>query len=155
MDYSKQWNWAFLAIAVFALVFGVTALVKEGLVEEPSQVAQNSDAEDFAEEIKEIKNNYRNSYIASIDEIGDPNLTSFVLNDLQLACPYYEPDGATYRECLYDFVEGKKLETGATASQIEAFDDYCLSIFTKYKDTLADIELYQSCMAYKLSAPNR
>lgn len=153
MNSTKHINETLGAVVVLSIAFFVVLAFKPDLktYESPLQTAQNSGAEDSAEEVKKVKSVYWNSHVRIISEIDDSSFISFALNELQQTCPFYEPDGATYRECLYDYVDSKKLETGATVSQVEAFSDYCLSIFTKYKDTLAGIELYQSCMAYKLS----
>jgi len=47
-----------------------------------------------------------------------PTYTDF-LNDLEKTCPYYEPSGVSYRDCLYDLLQKRERVVNITLNDLE------------------------------------
>lgn len=82
--------------------------------------------------------------------ILDAGFTRFVSTTLEARCPYYKPDGASYRECLSAWEQelGDKL-------RIEELDEvhaYCSTFTSAHADetSLEGMELFLKCSIYKL-----
>lgn len=85
-----------------------------------------------------------------IEAMNDPAFTSYVTNTLAVRCPFYVPDGAGYRDCLWEVVnENEAAYTKATPSSQE-IDNECQEKASNL-DGLVAGEVVLSCRAYKLS----
>lgn len=98
--------------------------------------------------IRDPKVLYWNTFEQSLVEIGDKDLTAFGLLVIPDICPFYEPDGANYRECLNNLVQKKKI--GNQQSTIREAERYCDEITTGYF-SLDKSELFLICVSHKLS----
>lgn len=65
-------------------------------------------------------------------------------------CPFYKPDGATYRECLSDWEQS--LEAKVLVEQADEVHAYCSNFTKKYSDetSLEGQELFLKCSIFKL-----
>ena len=87
----------------------------------------------------------------AVEEIGDPAFTKYMHEVLEKHCPFYEPDGSGYRDCLLNLVD---TETAAYTKQrptLQEIDTYCQAIGSRWEGLLAG-EMVLSCKAYRLSS---
>ncbi len=90
-------------------------------------------------------------YLSAVDEVGDSQFSTFVSKNLDERCPFYEPNGIAYRDCLYAFAEEQRALFKGSEAKIEEVEQYCNLISEKYFPSLKGIELYNWCLAYKFS----
>lgn len=101
--------------------------------------------------ISDIKQVYWQGHMDAVVAVGNTAFTSFVLFDLQTACPFYVPNGVTYRDCMTAYIAKEQADFKGTKTQIQQSENYCLGISKQYVDGIEGTNLYQSCMAFKLS----
>lgn len=79
----------------------------------------------------------------------DANFTTFVSTTLEERCPYYKPDGASYRECLSSWEQelGDKL----LIEELNEVHAYCSTFTSANADetSLEGMELFLQCSIYK------
>lgn len=121
-------GYVFLSLGIIALLIIVFVPHK----------SQQPIKEDIGSEFKEIA---WTSHLETVKKVGDNSFTAFVQFDLQEDCPFYEPDGASYRECLSEYVLTKQPN-----SEIE---ESCRKVVSDYGGVEAQ-NLYLSCLAYFL-----
>ncbi|MDO8513929.1 MAG: hypothetical protein Q7S50_00070 [bacterium] len=102
-------------------------------------------------ESREILVVFAEAHINAVRNVGDPAFVEYVAGPLQEICPFYIPDGVTYRDCLSDLVERGKATYGGSKSNVVSSENYCQSISDQYTG-IETVNLYFSCMAYKLDA---
>lgn len=110
----------------------------------------NIEEKDKMLSIDKIKESYWNIHVNGILSASDPDFTSFALITFDGICPFYKPDGSTYRSCLWDFVEN--MRSKSTETEVQTAYDYCVDFVEKtgYENT-AMKDLFLTCIAYKLS----
>ena len=89
------------------------------------------------------------THVTAVMNVNDQAFTTYALGALNDICPFYKPDGVTYRKCLSDLI-GKEAD-GKAAAAVAAAEKYCTSISEQYSG-IENLNLYLSCMAYKLRA---
>lgn len=94
---------------------------------------------------------FAEAHINAVINVGDPAFVAYVTGPLQKICPFYVPDGVTYRDCLNQLVERKKAAYTGKKDDIDSFENYCQSISDQYTG-IETMNLYFSCMAYKFRA---
>lgn len=88
------------------------------------------------------------AYEDAVDVIGDTGLSSYMRSVIEKRCPVYQPNGAVWRDCLWQLRdESKAAYRGADAANIEA---RCQANGDKF-DGLAAGEVVLSCEAYNFS----
>ncbi len=87
-------------------------------------------------------------YLSSLKELDDPALVAYAQDVVEPRCPFYKPDGATYRACLVDLVT--ELKKGKDVNRVGTSEDFCTSLTKSYSGTEAG-ELQLTCVAYQLS----
>lgn len=82
--------------------------------------------------------------------ITDSSFVSFALKTIDKRCPFYEPNGVVYHECLSDWVS--QLEKNLLVEQIDEVHAYCEMFSKKYTDSISfeSNELFTKCSIYKL-----
>src|SRR3989344_1005365 len=90
------------------------------------------------------------SHREGIESLGDPAFSAYVFNELDTRCPFYEPDGAGYRDCLWDVVNEKEAAYAKTSPTSAEIDEQCQSA-TVHLGGLVAGEVVLSCSAFKLS----
>lgn len=95
----------------------------------------------------EVATDDRNAAIASI---GDPAFSSYVFDVLDKQCPFYVPDGASYRNCLWEVVDESESTYTRSSSTPQEIDEQCQSL-AAHLDGLVAGEIVLSCRAFKLS----
>lgn len=120
--------------------------VNSQLFEKTDGFEEDKEVDKLVEDIKEI---YWDIHMKTVVSVGDRAFTSFVLFELQDTCPYYEPDGYSYRNCIYKYVENKK--TISTNIQIQRADSYCRLIEKEDLESQVGGDFLLTCMAYKLT----
>lgn len=95
---------------------------------------------------------YSDGQLSGLEAYEDPGLVDFYKNNLQNVCPYYVPDGSTYRDCILDLIkkEQKRLKIGnEEPGEVNA---YCSEGAKKTADdyTLGYVDTYNTCRLYKL-----
>ena len=86
----------------------------------------------------------------AIESIGDPAFSAYVFGVLDKRCPFYEPDGAGYRECLWSVVSEKEAAYKKGSPTSKEIDDECQVLASNLGGLVAG-EVVLSCRAYKLS----
>ena len=85
-------------------------------------------------------------------DISEKDFVTFASTTIEKRCPFYVPDGASYRECLATWVD--ELQQGrATESDINAINLYCETFTKNYQSqqSLAASELFIKCTIFKLT----
>jgi len=154
MIWLKQ-NWIKVAIGITilgVLIFANrwnkntnTALISNTASSLPNVETENPSQEALAL----VKNVYSELNTDAISGGKDPKFSNFVLNELESLCPFYKPDGATYRGCLYNLLEKKK-QLFKDSKALKEYEDYCGEVSKPYGGTQAS-DLFMSCMIYKLN----
>ena len=94
---------------------------------------------------------YTSSHEEAISGVGDPQFTEFYRSTINPKCPFYEPDGASYRGCLLDWESALRDGFHDKAAE-KKITDYCLSISDQYDAGLEATELNLECLIYKLTS---
>lgn len=83
-------------------------------------------------------------------DIIEKDFVTFVQNTIGKKCPFYKPDGVTYRECLSEWEQD--LETKNLSEQNDQVHAHCSTFTKKYADetSLEGQELFLMCAIYKL-----
>lgn len=89
-------------------------------------------------------------YEDAIGAMHDPAFTAYVTNTLAVRCPFYIPDGAGYRDCLWDVVNENEAAYTKTTPSSQEIDDECQTV-AAHLDGLVAGEVVLSCRAFKLS----
>lgn len=100
----------------------------------------------------EVQNGTSTQDIGIYSDISEKDFVDFASSTIEVKCPFYVPDGATYRECLASWVD--ELQQGrATESDINAINLYCEKFTKNYqsKQSLAASELFIKCTIFKLT----
>jgi hypothetical protein len=82
--------------------------------------------------------------------ITEKDFVTFAQNTIEPRCPFYKPDGATYRGCLGDWEQD--LESKNLTEQNDEVHAYCSKFVAKYADeqSLEGQELFLKCAIFKL-----
>jgi len=100
------------------------------------------------EEMREIfANALDESHLWALENTEDEEFMAYTLGSLNERCPFYVPDGITYRECLSDYIDEIAVNTSAE-KQLE-IQVYCEEI-AAYITGTEYANLVPSCMAYHL-----
>src|SRR3989338_4762436 len=70
-----------------------------------------------------IVNTYSELHVAALAAFDSPELMTFYWDHLQKICPFYQPDGASYRNCLAALLEKENTRLGKSPPGI--LDTYC------------------------------
>ena len=145
MNLSKRYIW--VVLVAFVLI------VASVLLHRPqSAVSNDKENQQPKAENLEVLQVFAGAHITAVTNVGDSAFTAYVAGPLQEICPFYFPDGIAYRNCLGDLVERGKAAYGGKKSDITDFENYCNSISKQYEAGVESLNLYSSCMAYKLNA---
>ncbi len=111
-----------------------------------SHTTKITNPEEIEQYVGDIYKNMNSDLYASID---DKKFVQFATTTIEKKCPFYKPDGITYRACLSDWeqeLEGKNL-----VEQNDEIHAYCSTFTQKYTDetSLAGQELFLKCAIYK------
>jgi hypothetical protein len=81
--------------------------------------------------------------------IDDADFVSYANTAIESRCPYYKPDGITYRQCLSDWEE--ELSGRISPNKQRSIHAYCGDFTAKYTDpeSLQGLELFLKCAIYK------
>ena len=101
--------------------------------------------------IAEGRNIFQEGHARAIADVGDPKFTEFVATVIEPLCPFYYPDGASYRSCLYDLAAEKRAKFSGDAEAVKAIEDYCFNNISEDRDSLSFREVYSKCLIYKFS----
>ena len=99
--------------------------------------------------VGEIYKNMNADLYASIKE---KDFVQFATTVIEKRCPFYKPDGVTYRGCLSDWEE--ELANKSMVEQVDEVHAYCSMFTKKYTDetSLEGTELFLKCSIYKLQS---
>ncbi|MDO8571554.1 MAG: hypothetical protein Q7R79_02655 [bacterium] len=135
--------WIILAVLI---LLGIAVLLR---IPQSEVSAGKENQQPDAESMK-ILQVFAEAHINAVSNVGDSDFTAYVTGPLQKICPFYVPDGVSYRDCLGDLVERGTAAYGGSKSDITGFETYCRSISEQYEAWVESLNLYYSCMAYKL-----
>lgn len=138
---AKKYAWIALALLVLA---GAVILTQWQGADAPDQ-AESRNMERIVREA------FAESHATAVANVEDDAFTAYVAGPLQHTCPFYVPDGVTYRQCLYYLVERQKTAYKGSGASAASYEKYCESISDEYTG-IEQINLYQSCLAYKFSS---
>jgi|GEM_PF-5579623 len=105
----------------------------------------DTDVATYSAEFKRIGHEMLNDAVANAEI---PGFYKYYFTKIESTCPFYEPDGATYRECLLNLMENKK--TQKSKSEINNADNFCNKVNAEYGSGLEAVELYLDCMIFEL-----
>ncbi len=82
--------------------------------------------------------------------ITDTGFVTFAHATIDKRCPFYEPNGVAYHECLSDWMS--ELEKKLLVEQVDEVHAYCEMFSKKYADSISfeSSELFTKCSIYKL-----
>lgn len=127
------------------IFFGLRYLNNDGAVNSQENLgsASHADVNDI------VLKAFIETHVTAVMNVNDQAFTTYALGELNDICPFYKPDGVTYRKCLSDLI-GKESEGKATTT-VAAAEKYCTSVSEQYSG-IENANLYLSCTAYKLKA---
>ena len=72
--------------------------------------------------------------------------------DLHTTCPFYEPDGVSYRDCVLSQLDKESAKFDLNSEMYKEIESYCENNAVKSSDwgSLAFISDYEACVYYKL-----
>jgi hypothetical protein len=75
---------------------------------------------------------------------------TFASIEIDKRCPFYKPDGVSYKQCLSDWVD--ELSKPLLVEQIDEVYAYCEVFSKKYSESISfeQSELFTKCSIYKL-----
>lgn len=91
-----------------------------------------------------------NDYTVDLRLIADPGFTKFVSSILIDRCPYYEPDGVSYRSCLHRLLEEKVALYPSRSNMLSSIESQCEKMMVPNTGN-ASGEIVLLCKAYYLS----
>lgn len=82
--------------------------------------------------------------------ITEKDFVAFAQTAIERRCPFYKPDGATYRSCLSDWEQS--LEATVLTEQADEVHAYCSTFTAKYvqESSPEGQELFLKCAIFKL-----
>ncbi len=103
--------------------------------------------EEVGNYVGDIYKNMNNDLYSSIT---DKDFVNFATSVIEKKCPFYKPDGVTYRTCLSDWEQS--LEDKNMVEQNDEVHAYCSKFTNKYAEesSLEGQELFLKCAIYKL-----
>jgi|GEM_PF-4294799 hypothetical protein len=114
----------------------------------PHEIMSTSTQDDMSDVVLEA---FAESHANAVADVGDQAFWDYVSGPLQDICPFYEPDGVSYRSCLSSHIESEKMAFKGSRASITEFEKYCDSVSAKYTGIEA-VNLDLSCLAFKLRA---
>ncbi|HCC05868.1 TPA: hypothetical protein DEP94_00665 [Candidatus Nomurabacteria bacterium] len=138
-------------------IFGIVGLLtiasfyfgyQIGKEDENSQLNNKNSATDVSNYVKEQDADTTPTDLYS--SIKEKDFTQFAETTIEKRCPFYKPDGITYRECLSDWEQG--LESKLLTEQVDEVHAYCSTFTKKYVDetSMEGTELFLKCSIFKL-----
>ncbi|MDP3988632.1 MAG: hypothetical protein Q8P93_00120 [bacterium] len=103
--------------------------------------------EDVSVAVKEVFIDRNDALVATIE---DRDMAEYIANVILEKCPFYEPNGANYRGCLFDLLEERQGRYVGTASNYQRILEECYDFAGNY-DALEYGEMSMSCLIYKLA----
>ncbi len=84
------------------------------------------------------------------DGITDATFVTYATDVIDKRCPFYEPNGVVYRECLSDWLDA--LRNNALVEENGEVNAYCEVFSKKYADVISfqESELFTKCAIYML-----
>lgn len=98
---------------------------------------------------EELRSEYFDIHLSALRKVEDPEFYNYVVSELEPACPFYDPDGKTYRNCLVSLIKQHLSAPKKSAEEVDAIKEYCNFISKPYMGELEATDLYNSCMVYK------
>ena len=131
-----------VVIALGAIVVASVVLYKN--VFTPTQIEQSI----ITTTSKPAEATSTTSNVGIYGDIKEKDFALFASSTIDKQCPFYVPDGATYRECLSDWVT--KIQSKASDEEITEVNNYCQTFTSKYEkdSSLAWSELYMKCVIF-------
>ena len=150
MSWLKQ-NW--IKIGLVILILGVFIFVKEWRNSSPdtvSNIASTKNGEEDEFDVAKVRELYANWNKAAIAELEDREMADYITNVILVKCPFYEPDGASYRICLDGLRE--KAESAYNGSELDyqKVKNVCSELSSNYSGLKAG-EMYRNCLTYNFS----
>ena len=141
-----------LLVVFVAAVYLLYYLPKypDGQVANPNPVNVNSDEQTQKELNEQYLTVATKGFYEAIDGVHDPAFSAYSHSVLDTRCPFYKPDGASYRECLWGLVEEKEAVYKKTSPSSKEIDDSCQAIASDLGGLQAG-EIVLLCRAFKLS----
>lgn len=139
--------WAILLI-LFVIIFLFSSnYKKEVQVQVPEENITVSDITNSSPERETWMTD--DQYLYS--KMSEKDFVAFASSTIDVKCPFYEPNGVSYRSCLYDWEES--LLSGESQNSIEKINSYCETFTAKYEDleSAPGHELFTKCRIFKAS----
>lgn len=103
-------------------------------------------------EIREIS---PNEFFRDIDEFGDPEFSRYARKVINVQCPFYQPSGAVYRDCLLNLLE-KESHGGDTKYVAEVRAECEAEVEKVFEEpSLVAGEMTLSCIVFKPASWSR
>ena len=105
------------------------------------------------EEIKEatVGTSTQTEVASMYEDMTEKDFGVFASTVIEKRCPFYVPDGSTYRECLSDWMS--TLQAKAIDEENTEVNNYCQTFTAKYQkeESLASSELFMKCVIFTFS----
>jgi hypothetical protein len=107
---------------------------------------------DIEKNSAEVLDTYKEMQNTLYDSIIEKEFVNYAKDTIQKRCPFYEPDGVTYRQCLADWEQ--ELADAVIPELTDEVHAYCSTFTAQYADetSLEGMELFLKCSIYKLSS---
>lgn len=120
---------------------------------EPTSSIRNDDTahteEDYGTMVFDV---YSGMHVGGLKAFHDHELMVFYENDLQKTCPFYKPNGVSYRDCVVVLQEKERARLAKNLSAISTVEKYCSDGAAQTMDdtSLGYVDIYNTCMVYRL-----
>ena len=105
------------------------------------------------EEIKEatVATSTQTEIATMYEDMTEKDFAAFASTVIEKRCPFYVPDGSSYRECLSEWMNS--LQSKAIDEENTEVNNYCQTFTTKYQkeESLASAELFMKCVIFTFS----
>ncbi|HEY4512773.1 MAG TPA: hypothetical protein VJH63_03940 [Candidatus Paceibacterota bacterium] len=100
-----------------------------------------------------VKSVYIRVHRDAVKNADIPGFYEFYVKEINTKCPFYEPDGVSYRSCLNDLLDKTKKESALSKAlgNIESVEGYCNETASPYEPGNEAVSLFLDCMIFKLS----
>lgn len=104
----------------------------------------------------EVFNMFKQIRDDAILQTKDDDFLKYIHENLDIKCPFYQPDGVTYRMCLGEVLTDYEDKLFLDTKVLENIENYCTNMSEPYQPGVGAYDIYTSCMIYKIvkNVPN-
>ena len=142
-NHNKKNNRAYFIIFLLIIFFFAGWIISKNYQEKS---VDDINQEETTKYVGDVYKNMSSDLYASIT---DKDFVNFATTVIEKRCPFYKPDGVTYRTCLSDWEQS--LSDVVIVELTDEVHNYCSTFTREYTDetSLEGQELFLKCAIYK------